>query len=643
MKINIEETNDTQMPFNNDVDIENRAIKHWSLLEEYRQNRNQQIRFLSKNGVSRNILDYVQDSVDRMNERHLKAAYKEDWQSNTFDPITRNKTIFILGMMAATRMSVDLVLKPLSIFTKVDYKEKKRIFEDFLEQANDHNRDDQALIREMFGTLSEGSYIGFEDFKKGERTKEEVVEFDPDTGEKTTRKVTYDAWDDVYGTGVPINEFYPETIWTSNFDDIHRAFRVREMSEQGFHDVFDGYEGAKEVKNAGFYRDQDTFNWGIGENVEGKNIQVVYFYDEIAGKMGIWANMVEIYYGPMPWNHGKLPFWFAQGEPIHNQFLYGKSLPDKLMSMQDMNNSILNAMLDQLFMSLNSPIFVDGMVNLDDGYMEPNAIVELSPGARVQRSNLGNIDQTSYQMLELLRKSMELSSVSSQSQGIPTGGRKTKYEVQQLQEGATQIAGLFLQLFEGGYARKYELRLKNKIQYLTMPSRKKSGKRQYKYIELEGRKLANGKIGKRMIQVMGPGQQPPSQDEMKGQMKEMTGEDYDPLTATIQPIYISKDYLKNGDFDLDVKIVPNSSLKESEFMRKQRAKEYFQITAENQGVDQQKNLENFTEAMEQPADLVKEPQEQQENLEAAIMQGMQGQGGMPQQGSPAIDINQDLS
>ncbi len=625
MKIKVEEEIDKQASYNLLPDVEARALKLWNTFESYRENRNQTVRFLNKDGNARNILDYVRDSVDRMNEFHAKPAYKEDWQSNTFDPITRNKIIFILGMMASTRMKVDLMLKPNSIFVTDDIKERKRIYTDLLDHANYHNKDDVRLIWEMYTCLSEGTVFGFEDFRKGEKEIEEIVEFDPDTGERTTRKIKFDAWDDVYGKIIPINEFYPETIWTSNFDDIHRCIWAREMSEDQLRDTFGNYPNFKDVHNASFYRDQDSFEWGISQDVEGKHYQVLYYFDDVKNKLQINVNMVELYEGPMPWNHGRIPFWCAQGEPIHNEFLYGKSFPDKLMSMQDINNGILNAMLDQLFMALNSPIFVDGTTNLDDGYLEPNRIIEIDPGSKVQKANLGNVDQNSINMLQLIKRSLEETSVSAQAQGVPTGGRKTKYEVQQLQEGTTQIAGLFLQLFEGGYAQKYWLRLQNKLQYVTLPSRKKTGKRQYAYIELDNRPLSNGKTGKRMIQIMAPGEQPPSQEET---MK-MAGisPNKDIRDVKVQPVFISTDYIRNRDIDLEIRIVPNSSVKESEFMRKQRAVQYFQMTEKNPLVDQKLNLEQLTESFDQPMELVKdEPDEMQQAA-------MQAQGGGQQQPS----------
>ena len=42
-------------------------LKHWSKFLDYKQIKEQTVRFFNKNGKSRNILDYVQDSIDRVN------------------------------------------------------------------------------------------------------------------------------------------------------------------------------------------------------------------------------------------------------------------------------------------------------------------------------------------------------------------------------------------------------------------------------------------------------------------------------------------------------------------------------------------------------------------------------------------------
>ena len=105
-----------QKPYNQSTESEARYLEHWLKFQTYQENRNQPIRFFNKNGIDRNIIDYVSDGVDRMNEYHLQPEYKDDWQNNVFDPITRNKLIAILSKIASSRMKPELIAKARSIF-----------------------------------------------------------------------------------------------------------------------------------------------------------------------------------------------------------------------------------------------------------------------------------------------------------------------------------------------------------------------------------------------------------------------------------------------------------------------------------------------------------------------------------------------
>lgn len=633
-----------QQPFNivdgkTDEAKEQRYRAHWLLWEKYRATKEQEVRFFNKNGVPRNIIDYVKDSVDRMNEFHLKPAHKDAWQNNVFDPITRNKLIAILSKIASARMRAELILKPNSIFVTDDTELRRQVYLDLLDNANDHNSEINKLVWEAFTAMSEGTVIGYESWARGTKEIEYVKEFNPDTGEKVTETIKHDAWDDVFGEIVPIEEFYPETIWVNVADfprKVHRSFRCREMTYAQFKDTFGKFPNADQVKIAGNYKTAQGFQWGIPSDVNQDNVWVMEFYDDIADKMCLNCNGVELYYGCLPWNHKRQPFWIAIFEPIHHQFLPGKSLPDKLMSMQDVDNGILNAMLDQLYIALNSPIFVDGEIDdLDDNYLDPKRIYTMSAGATVQRGSIGGVDQAAFQMLSLIKRSMELTSVSDQVQGVSTGGRKTKYEVQQLQEGALDLAGLFVQLLESAMAWKYQLRLSNILQYYSMPSRSKTGKKKFKYIELDNRKLPNGKTGKRKIQIVGSKAEVPSQE----QMAEMEGPSYNPMEAEVQPIIITRDYLMNKDYELGIKIVPNSSIKASEADKANKDIAFYRETSQDPMFDAEMNRKDFARAFGKDEKIVKPapaPNPMQE-----MMAGMPG--GQPQKSPaqiPQIDMSQ---
>lgn len=629
---------------NSDKDKEDRAIKHWQMFLRYKEEKEQPIRFFNKEGVNRNILDYVKDSVDRMNEYQLKPSWKEDWQANVFDGVTRSKLISILSILASSRMKAEVLARPNNLMAGKTAEMKRIIFSDLLESANDKNDDASQLIWEMYAGLTEGTVFGFESWVRDTREVEYVKEYNQETGEVKTEKIKQDYWDDVYGEITPIDEVYPETIWVNARDFHHkvrRMFWAKEMTYQSFIDKYGKFTTASEVRSAVNYSvDGKEFDWGVPAGVRQDNIYVMHFYDESSDKMGIWANGMEIYYGPLPWNHKKKPFWVAIAEPIHAHFLFGKSLPDKLMSMQDVNNAMFNSILDQLFLALNSPIVIDGEMDDEfwDGYLEPGRVYQASMGAKAQRIALGQVDNAAFSVLSMIKRSMEEGSISSQAQGIPTGGRKTKFEVQQLQEGALQLASLFLQLMEGAMKNKYWLRLHNILQYYS--ERNGSGKNKFKYIELENKRLMNGKTGTRAIQIVDSKNQVPTREQLKMQTEEIRGEKFDELESDFEPIVITKKYLIDHELELDIRIVPNSSVKESETSIRNRAIAFYQMTAQNPQIDQTENLKKFVEAFQMPVSLIKKAEQ---NPMAAMMgQGQKGLPGMPgMSGMPAMQPQMD--
>jgi hypothetical protein len=616
-----------RVPFNDSPGKDQRYSEYYSLFQDYKDHKLQSVRSFNKNGINRNILNYVQDSVDRMNEYHLKPAHKEDWQNNVFDPITRDKLIAILSKLASARMKPELIMKPFSIFSTDDIAARRNVYTDLLESANYHNSDGNQLIWELFTVLSEGTVIGYESWMKGTRKVDYVKEFDPDTGAKKTESMTIDDWDDVYGEIVPIDEFYPETMWMSARDfgiKMKKCFRAREMTLDGFMAEFGAYPQAKTVYAANSYMDADgKLPWGISSDIDQSNVLVLYWYDETRDKHGIWANGTELYWGCFPWNHKKLPFWLGIGEPIHHQLLWGKSLPDKLMGMQDIDNAVFNAMLDQLYLALNSPTFIDGVANLEEGYLEPGRIYEIDAGAKVQQANVGNVDSASFPMLNLIRRSMETSSLSDQAQGVPTGGRKTKFEVQSLQEGAMNIAALTLQLMEDYMTRKYRLRMYNILQYYSMPSRKKSGKKQFKYIEIENAKLTNNKIGTKKIQIVGgPSEVVPGEQLQSPQFLGADQAALPPEEQKVEAIVLDRDYLMHREFDLDVRMIPNASVKDSEIDRKNKNIQYFQLTRQDPLFNPVDGAKDLAEAFDKPESVVVEPQQQGPSPQEVTNQGV---------------------
>jgi hypothetical protein len=206
---------------------------------------------------------------------------------------------------------------------------------------------------------------------------------------------------------------------------------------------------------------------------------------------------------------------------------------------------------------------------------------------------------------------MDSSSVSAQAQGVATGGRKTKYEVQQLQEGALNLASLFLSMMENSLADKYWLRMHNILQYYSQPSSVESGKPKFKFIKVENTKLTNGKMGDRLLQIVSDDQELPDKTEVMDMMRKESGEE-DILESRVEPIFITRDYLMNKEAELSMRIVPNSSIKESEAERARKDIAFYQATAQNPIFDQELNAKDFAAAFDKPEEIVKRPDQREQ-------------------------------
>ena len=199
---------------------------------------------------------------------------------------------------------------------------------------------------------------------------------------------------------------------------------------------------------------------------------------------------------------------------------------------------------------------------------------------------------------------MEESSVSAQAQGIDTGGRKTAHEVSMLQENSLNIASLFLQMIESAMQHKYFLRLYNVLQYYSQPAEAQDGSTRFKFLVMEDRKLTNGKVGKKLIQIA-PSLDGETEDQVTEKLKSAANSemgmspeaDYNPATATVEPMLITQDYLLNKDVEL-VKVVPNSSIKESATQKKN------DIAFSNDN-DPLIDVNRITEAFNKPLDIKK--------------------------------------
>lgn len=94
-----------------------------------------------------------------------------------------------------------------------------------------------------------------------------------------------------------------------------------------------------------------------------------------------------------------------------------------------------------------------------------------------------------------------------------------------------------------------------------------------------------------------------------------------------QTIDITPDLLRN--FKYIIKIVPNSSLKDTEYTKKATELEWYNLTVQNPLVNQKENLKELAEAYGKDVSRIINTQSPEEMAMAGVMAGMGGKPGLP--------------
>ena len=175
---------------------------------------------------------------------------------------------------------------------------------------------------------------------------------------------------------------------------------------------------------------------------------------------------------PLPFTHKELPFWDVKFD-FYGDFFYGKSLPDRLKSMQDVLNVLTNMLLDQSFLTIFPPLLTSGFDSIEDDYLRPGRRTPIdTQGLPLNQAfmtlDLGTPGNWHQFILEYTKNIMEQASVDQiQSGQAGVGERTTAQEIRTASEGVAAMLGLFQRMINTGIRRKALLRGANILQFWT--------------------------------------------------------------------------------------------------------------------------------------------------------------------------------
>lgn len=526
---------------------------------DMQEQRDQELAFFR----NRSLITYIEDSMKRVNQYKERPAWKKWWQSNLSGSTTRNKLIGILSKLAANPMEARVMVIDDTSFIA---KKRERVLGALLRKAGIKNKDDEKLVLEMFEAMVKGTVVGFEGWKDDEREVKTVTKMNKKTGEITFIKENVKFWNDVHGEMVMLEDMYFGDIYQADIQDMDDCIWRSIVTKDVFDKMYKGYPDAGLVLSRGdlvsLKNDEKTVFFQPSDDLNDDEVEIFKYFNKETDEFVITANGIWINpqgkdgIQPLPFNHKKLPFWVARFELIDSKFIYGKSLPDKLIADQDSEDKLIDNILDRVLMALKAPIITQGTnTGLTEGYLEPDSVIELEEGVdgRIERLDLGEPGSASFNMLSLIQNRLEQTSISSEAIGVESAKTKTATEVSIEREGALELVSLFLKLMEFGQRAKYTLRLQNIIDFYPRKVEEEDADVKFRRIVLGDEVLANGEVGRLQVDFV---------DEIDQQALNESDLLRD---EPVEKIQILSKFIRN--FENEIIVVPRSSVSTSEALR----------------------------------------------------------------------------
>ena len=587
-------------------------------------NRDRQFQYLDK----RTITQYINDCVGRFITNFDERAGIEDWQARVNVPMTHNKVIAILGKIIS-------ILPQAEVTARFDDDTKKaKILSDLYEFTEELDSYDELMICAVLEALVKGTVVGFEGYECKERTVRDVIGYDIEKNPRIKEKKIYE--NKLYGYIVPLEEFYPSSVSIRRIEDMPYCFRRYVIPYSTFIDDFAGYARWDLVKpkmtdissagiaNKPFYKDF------VSIDVEDGNVEIIQYYNKDTDEYvllanGIWLNpLPDFSVAPNPFAHKRLPFWSSRFDTLGTDFFYGKSLVDRLQSMQDVLNVLTNMLLDQSFLTVFPPILTAGIDPIEEDYLRPGRRVPVDTqglplNQAFMKLDLGAPSGFHQFILEYTQKILEQSSLDQVNSGTAgVGGRTTSKEIQQAAAGVESVLGVFGVLLNTGIKNKAYLRCANILQFGTDPKSplisnmvgKEDGiyKDAFNIVSKDNASLAGGKIGKKVYAMYPNKQNFPSPSEVKTQAALSQIESGKPVEIHA----ITPDYIRNLQFE--IRLVPSKKSPETKEIHKalllEKIQTYMQVAP--QLVNVQELLKEIAQEFgDDPAKVINQQQEQQ--------------------------------
>jgi len=596
----------------------------------------------------RTLVQYINDSDLRLNGNtpSREAQGKEDWQSNLFNPVTRNKMKALIAGVALTvpQLKFEAVNKR-GLFSAARAEATRQLVRHSRMMENPQ----LTMFFEAWEAAGKGTVIKCDGYLKTKYKRKFISSYDTVTGDIKFEEREEIVDDRPVDLIVPLQEMY---IWDFNIFDIQdqpKLAWVKHYDREALEMEFGKYKNFKHVHDKDTIKrfdstEQTYFLESWGKRVEDKDdYEVIRFYNKFEDRYEIWVNGVPLLLAPLVWGKKRKMYPFSKTifEPfVNGQFFYGKSFPSTIEGIQDIDNTLLNTILDKMFRSLTPPMLV-GLANKDLLDIETELVnqdnkIYVPDVNAVKPMPFNGVTSGEIAMLQYVSRMGDLASLDANQSGIQGRG-VTAREILVANENARKLKGIFFMFLEDLWVQKTRLRIINILMNYMRPKYEKIigpegiEAMEPKIYNVPDTELADGSIGTLGIQIAGKESEMLSVPEIEAREDAMAenGVNY-------KLVAFKSDYL--DEWDLDVNVVPESLANQEVSERRAVFTEKMQTGAaffpEYVASNKPKLFKEFIELYNEAASDYKEPAPPKP--QGASLLGLEDQPQGDEQPTPAI-------
>ena len=514
---------------------------------------------------SRTLVQFIDDSEKRVQGYvpDRESQGKEDWESNVFDQVTRNKVKAIVAAVAVQPPRTPVMAR--SVIDGSQDVRRGEYMEALVTHARAQDNPETQIFWEAWHGCTVGTVIKYNGYVKTVAERKFIKSYNLETGEMTfdTKKVLVD--DKCIDMDIPLTELYIKSFKIHDIQDQPAIAWVRYVDKSTAEMELGKYKDWKYVycrNDKRYESESSSFFLDLFSNrVEDDEYEIIKYYNKSKDCYRILCNGVLLLDAPMIWGLRKKYYPFAKSiyEPFSSKnFFYGNSLPYSNAGSQDAINSLYNMALDKTYRSLN-PEKLIGMKNKDlfeleneDTGMENTIYVDDVNQAKFLESP--GLNNAEFAMIKWVGQQMDLGSVDANQQGIASRG-VTAREIVIANENAKKIKGIFFTFLTDLWIQKTKLTILNvvmhyplaKMQEIVGEEGANSLQETWPTYFVKNTTMPNGQIGNIGIQFVNSKKDLPSKDDLdiEEEVMKLKGMNYTRVAMT-------KSYFNDYDYEPEV-------------------------------------------------------------------------------------------